>query len=138
VFANNDSGMTILLLDDEENILRSLTRLLRRDGYTILTANSAREAFDQLGTRDVQVVVSDQRMPDISGTEFLSQVKALYPETIRLVLSGYTDLKTVTEAINLGSIYKFLTKPWDDDELRREIREAFRAYETRRARDDAA
>lgn len=138
VFANNDSGLTILLLDDEENILRSLTRLLRRDGYTILTANNAREAFDQLGTRDVQVVVSDQRMPDISGTEFLSQVKALYPETIRLVLSGYTDLKTVTEAINLGSIYKFLTKPWDDEELRREIREAFRAYEARRARDDAA
>jgi diguanylate cyclase (GGDEF)-like protein/PAS domain S-box-containing protein len=137
-FAHNESGLTILLLDDEENILRSLVRLLRRDGYTVLTANSAREAFEQLGKRNVQVVVSDQRMPDISGTEFLSQVKALYPETIRLVLSGYTDLKTVTEAINLGSIYKFLTKPWDDDELRREIREAFRAYETRQARDDAA
>lgn len=65
-------------------------------------------------------------MPEMSGTEFFSAVKQMYPDTIRLVLSGYTDLKSVTDAINHGAIYKFLTKPWDDEELRAEIAEAFR------------
>jgi CheY-like chemotaxis protein len=131
-FSGNLDERTLLLLDDEENILRALTRLLRRDGYKILTASNAREAFELLGRHEVHVVISDQRMPDISGTEFLSQVRALYPDTERLVLSGYTDLRTVTEAINRGAIYKFLTKPWDDEELRREIREAFRTQSERR------
>jgi response regulator RpfG family c-di-GMP phosphodiesterase len=76
----------------------------------------------------VQVIVSDQRMPDGTGTEFLSRVKDLYPDTVRMVLSGYTDLESVTDAINRGAIYKFLTKPWDDDELRLRIQEAFRMY----------
>jgi diguanylate cyclase (GGDEF)-like protein/PAS domain S-box-containing protein len=131
-FSTSPDERTLLLLDDEENILRSLTRLLRRDGYKILTASNAREAFELLGRHEVHVVISDQRMPDISGTEFLSQVRALYPDTVRLVLSGYTDLRTVTDAINRGAIYKFLTKPWDDEELRREIREAFRTQSERR------
>ena len=74
----------------------------------------------------MQVVISDQRMPDMSGTEFLSRVRQLYPQTVRLVLTGYTDLESVTDAINRGAIYKFLTKPWDDDQLRDQIREAFR------------
>ena len=65
-------------------------------------------------------------MPDMSGTEFLSRVRQIYPATIRLVLTGYTDLQSVTDAINHGAIYKFLTKPWDDDQLREQIREAFR------------
>ena len=65
-------------------------------------------------------------MPDMSGTEFLSRVRQLYPDTVRLVLTGYTDLESVTGAINQGAIYKFLTKPWDDDQLREQIREAFR------------
>ncbi|MGD9584154.1 MAG: EAL domain-containing protein [Lysobacterales bacterium] len=122
---------TLLILDDEENIRRSLQRLLRRDGYRILLAASAAEAFDALARESVQVVVSDQRMPGMSGTEFLSQVRALYPDTVRIVLSGYTDLSSVTEAINRGAIYKFLTKPWDDEDLRRQIQEAFRRQEHR-------
>lgn len=71
-------------------------------------------------------------MSDMSGTEFLGRVKMLYPGTIRLVLSGYTDLNTVTEAINRGAIYRFLTKPWNDEELREHIRQAFRTYEEQR------
>jgi diguanylate cyclase (GGDEF)-like protein/PAS domain S-box-containing protein len=130
-FSAEAGERTLLLLDDEENIIRSLTRLLRRDGYKIISATSAREAFELLGRHHVQVVISDQRMPDISGTEFLSQVRGLYPDTVRLVLSGYTDLRTVTDAINRGAIYKFLTKPWDDEELRKEIREAFRTHDER-------
>ncbi len=121
-----DSGQTLLLVDDEPNILSSLTRLLRREGYRILTATSPLEAFELLAKQPVQVIVSDQRMPEMSGTEFLARVRQLYPDTIRLVLTGYTDIDSITGAINLGAIYKFLTKPWDDDLLREQIREAFR------------
>ena len=71
-------------------------------------------------------------MPDMSGTEFLSRVRDLYPDTVRLVLSGYTDLETITEAINQGAAYRFLTKPWSDNDLREHIRAAFRAAEQRR------
>jgi FixJ family two-component response regulator len=74
-------------------------------------------------------VVSDQRMPDMNGTEFLERVRDLYPDTMRMVLSGYTDLAMITDAINRGAIYRFLTKPWNDDELREHIRDAFRAHE---------
>lgn len=120
---------TLLILDDEENIRRSLMRLLRRDGYHILEAGSATEAFELLATNPVQVIVSDQRMPGMSGTEFLNQVKEMYPDTVRMVLSGFTDLASVTDAINKGAIYKFLTKPWDDEALRAQVLEAFRRYE---------
>jgi diguanylate cyclase (GGDEF)-like protein/PAS domain S-box-containing protein len=116
---------TLLLLDDEENILKALTRIFRRDGYRILSTTSIKEAFSLLATNDVQVIVSDQRMPEMSGTEFFSQVKAIYPNTVRIVLSGYTDLKSVTDAINEGAIYKFLTKPWDDQQIREQIQQAF-------------
>jgi diguanylate cyclase (GGDEF)-like protein len=122
---DKESDRTLLILDDEENILRALTRLLRRDGYRILTAKTPQEAFVLLAAHDVQVIVSDQRMPDMTGTEFFSSVKEMYPRTVRLILSGYTDLKSVTDAINRGSIYKFLTKPWDDELLRGEIAQAF-------------
>lgn len=117
---------TLLLLDDEPNILRSLTRTLRRDGYRILAAESAQQAFELLATQEVHVIISDQRMPDMSGTEFFKRVKELHPLAIQIVLSGYTDLKTVTAAINEGAIYKFLTKPWDDEELRLVVQQAFR------------
>lgn len=131
-FAENRPDRTLLLLDDEENVLRSLVRLFRRDGYRILAAGNVRDAFDLLAVNDVQVILSDQRMSDMSGTEFLGRVKMLYPGTIRMVLSGYTDLNTVTEAINRGAIYRFLTKPWNDEELREHIRQAFRTYEEQR------
>jgi diguanylate cyclase (GGDEF)-like protein/PAS domain S-box-containing protein len=124
---------TLLLLDDEENILRALTRVLRRDGYKILMATRAQDAFELLAKHEIQVILSDQRMPEMSGTEFLSRVKDLYPNTIRIVLSGYTDLKSVTDAINKGAIYKFLTKPWDDELLRQDVAQAFRELNEMRA-----
>ncbi len=123
---------TILLVDDEPNILRALSRVLRKDGYRILLAESADEAFKLLALNDVQLIISDQRMPKITGTEFLSRVKTIYPHTIRIVLSGYTDLKSVTDAVNQGSIYRFLTKPWDDEALREEIRRAFSTFHSTR------
>ncbi|MCG6659317.1 EAL domain-containing protein [Halomonas campisalis] len=135
---NGDAGsQTLLLLDDEANILRALTRTLRRDGYRIFTAETAQQAFEVLATEEVQVIISDQRMPEMSGTEFLGRVTELYPQTIQIVLSGYTDLKSVTAAINEGAVDKFLTKPWDDDELRLVVQQAFRKAAMLKVRDQA-
>ncbi len=120
---------TLLLVDDEENILMALKRLLRRDGYRILTATSGREGLDVLSRNRVDVIVSDQRMPGMTGVEFLGRVKDIHPEAVSIVLSGYTELQSVTDAINEGAIYKFLTKPWDDEHLRANIQEAFRRKE---------
>lgn len=120
---------TILLVDDEENILSSLRRLLRRDGYRILTAISAAEGLELLARNPVDVIVSDQRMPAMTGVEFLRRVKTIHPHIVRIVLSGYTELQSITDAINEGAIYKFLTKPWDDEQLRANIEEAFRHKE---------
>lgn len=120
---------TILLVDDEEDISAALTRLLRRDAYKILRAKNAREGLKLLAENPVGVVISDQRMPEMTGVEFLTQVRDLYPHTIRIVLSGYADIDAVMNAINQGAIYKFFTKPWDNENLRSEVLEAFRHHE---------
>ncbi|HEV7914981.1 MAG TPA: EAL domain-containing protein [Albitalea sp.] len=119
----------LLLLDDEPNILRSLRRVFRAQPWTVHTANSPDEAFELLARHPIGVVMSDQRMPLMRGTDFLARVKQLYPDTVRIVLSGYTELHSVTEAINEGAIYKFLTKPWNDRQLNEEIEQAFRQHE---------
>jgi diguanylate cyclase (GGDEF)-like protein/PAS domain S-box-containing protein len=124
--ANEPVQQTLLLVDDEVNILSALKRVLRREGYQVLTAENTDLAFELLAKFPVQVIISDQRMPGMSGTEFLERAKMLYPNTVRIILSGYTDLASITEAINRGAIYHFLTKPWEDDKLRAEVREAFR------------
>jgi EAL domain-containing protein (putative c-di-GMP-specific phosphodiesterase class I)/FixJ family two-component response regulator len=120
---------TLLLVDDEQNILGALRRLLRGGDFQILTANSGQAGLDMLAQNPVDVIVSDQRMPGMTGVEFLGIAKDLYPDTVRIVLSGYTELQSVTEAVNQGAIYKFLTKPWDDEQLRGHIEEAFRRKE---------
>jgi CheY-like chemotaxis protein len=116
---------TLLLVDDEENIIAALRRLLRAEGWKVLSATSAEQALHQMARHEVDVVLSDQRMPGMTGVELLRRAKELYPETIRLVLSGYTELQSITDAINEGAIYKFLAKPWDDEQLRAHLREAF-------------
>lgn len=120
---------TLLLVDDEQNILSALTRLFRRDGYRVLTANGGSAGLALLAENEVGVILSDQRMPEMSGSEFLSKVKAIHPDTVRIMLSGYTDLASVTDAINRGAIYKFLTKPWEDELLRDNVRQAFEHFE---------
>lgn len=120
---------TILLVDDEEDIGAALTRLLRRDGYRILRAKSGKEGLALLTNNEVGVIVSDQRMPEMTGVEFLTQVKVLYPKTIRIVLSGYADLEAVMDATNRGAVYKFFTKPWNNEALCAEVMEAFRHHE---------
>ena len=120
---------TLLLVDDEENITSALVRLLRRDGYRILRANSGEAGLELLAQNEVGVIISDQRMPGMTGVEFLSKVRERYPDTVRIVLSGYTELNSVTDAINRGAVYKFLTKPWEDELLRANVEEAFQRYE---------
>lgn len=120
---------TLLVVDDDENIVSSLKRLLRKDGYHIVTADCGEQGLQKLAQYEVDVIISDQRMPGMTGVEFLRRTKELYPETIRMVLSGYTELRSVTDAINEGAIYKFLTKPWDDEHVRRHIQEAFHQKE---------
>ncbi|MDE1885191.1 MAG: EAL domain-containing protein [Xanthomonadaceae bacterium] len=117
---------TVLVVDDEMGVRSALHRVLRRDGYRILTAASGEAGLKLLATQRVQLVISDQRMPGMSGAEFLDAVNRHYPETVRIVLSGYTDLATVTEAVNRGAVFKFFTKPWNDDELREGVRQAIR------------
>ena len=119
---------TLLLVDDESGIRAALTRMLRGDGYRILTASNGAEGLELLAVNPVQVIISDQRMPGMSGTEFLNVVKELYPDTVRIILSGYTDIEVVTESVNRGAVFKFLTKPWDDDLLREQVRDAFRRH----------
>jgi two-component system, NtrC family, sensor kinase len=120
----------ILCIDDEQNVLRSLTRLFLDDPYEILTAPSGAEGLlilDQSGT--VPVVISDYRMPGMNGVEFLTEVRKRWPETVRIVLSGYADTGAIVSAINEGQIYRFVAKPWNDDELRITVSNALERYD---------
>ena len=125
LFGQRSRQRTLLLVDDEENIVAALRRLLRAEGWLLLSATSAEQALQLLARHKVDVILSDQRMPGMTGVELLRRAKQLYPDTIRLVLSGYTELQSITDAINEGAIYKFLTKPWDDVQLRVHLHEAF-------------
>ena len=114
----------ILVVDDEENVLNSLQRMLDLEGYRVLTASSVAEGFDLLATRSIDVVISDLRMPVMDGNEFLERVKLIYPDVVRMILTGYPDLHAVTDAINRGTIFKFLVKPWEDKVLLTHVEEA--------------
>ena len=125
----NDSQHTVLCVDDEENILHALKRLLRREGYRLLTASSGAEGLKFFKEHDVHLVISDQRMPGMSGTDFLARVKENYPDSIRIVLTGFTEVDSITDSINMGHIYKFILKPWDDQNLKLEIRHGLEQYD---------
>ena len=116
---------TLLLVDDEPAILSSLKRLFRQDGYVILTAGSGPEGLALLAEHRVDIIISDQRMPGMSGVDFMRAAKTNYPDTIRIVLSGYSELQSITDAINEGLVYRFFTKPWDDEPLREQVGKAF-------------
>lgn len=125
------SDRAVLFVDDEQGVLNALKRLLRKEDYRVLTAQSGRQGLTLLENHNVQVIVSDQRMPEMTGTEFLKQAKDMYPETVRVVLSGYADLGSVLDAINKGEVYRFLTKPWNDKELTLSLRQCLEEYELR-------
>ncbi|MCA9393635.1 MAG: response regulator [Candidatus Omnitrophica bacterium] len=112
---------TILCVDDEECILSSLRRTLRTEGYEVLEALSGQMGLSILKDHDVDLVISDQRMPEMSGYEFLRQVKADYPSALRVMLSGYSDIDSLIRTINEGEILRFIPKPWDNEELKQII-----------------
>jgi putative nucleotidyltransferase with HDIG domain len=116
---------TVLFVDDEVNILKALQRLLRSEPMNVLCASRAQEALELLDRQECQVVVTDQRMPEMSGVDLLSQVRQRFPDIVRMMLTGYTEMDVAVDAINRGEIYRLITKPWNDDELRAIIRQAF-------------
>jgi len=120
----------ILCIDDEQNVLRSLKRLFLDDPYEVLTAPSGAEGLLILAQSEtVPVVISDYRMPGMNGVEFLSEVRKRWPGTVRIVLSGYADTGAIVSAINEGQIYRFVAKPWNDDELRVTVANALERYD---------
>jgi YesN/AraC family two-component response regulator len=125
----NDYKHTVLLVDDEEGIVNSLKRLLRKEGYQLLLASSGAEGLKVLERKDVHLVISDQRMPQMSGIEFFATVKERYPDAIRIILTGYTDVDSITESVNKGHVYKFFLKPWNDQSLKLEIKSALEQYD---------
>jgi signal transduction histidine kinase len=121
---------TILVVDDEPDLVQSLQGLLRLE-YHVLGATSGREALELLRKHEVHVILSDQRMPGMTGVELLQQARAEYPDAVRLLFTGYADIRAVIDAINQGSVYRYLTKPWDPGELETILRQAAEQYELR-------
>jgi len=120
----------ILFVDDEQSILNSLKRLLRKEPYTVHTALDGPTGLEILSRNpSIQVVVSDQRMPGMRGTDFLAKVKAAFPETVRIVLSGFAEASTIVEAINQGEVYRFVAKPWQDEDLKATFRQCLDHYD---------
>jgi len=115
---------TVLLVDDEQNILEGLTRVLRKESYEILTATAAEEAAGLLEEHAVDLIVSDEEMPGMSGTEFLARVAQDYPDVVRIVLTGHPSLSATLRAINEGKVYQFFTKPCNEIDLAITIRRA--------------
>jgi DNA-binding NtrC family response regulator len=122
---------TLLLVDNERGILSALHRLLRNEGYEILTAESALAGLEQMRAHKVGVVISDGLMYGMNGAQFLLEVRARFPDTVRIMLTGFTSPQVVHDAIRTCGLFRFLSKPWDNDQLRETIREAFLQYESK-------
>jgi len=108
----------VMLVDDEENVLNALVRCLRHGGYDLVTFPGPAEALEYLRENQVDVIVSDHRMPGMTGTEFLIKARKLYPDAVRVLLTGYADMDVAIRAVNEGKLFRFLTKPWQDEELK--------------------
>lgn len=125
----------VLLVDDEPSILSALRRLLRTPRYEVLTAESGAAALELLASTEVDLIISDMRMPNMSGAEFLARAQTFYPDTMRILLTGYSEIDSVVRAINEGGVYRYLNKPWDDQDL---LLTVAQALEQRRLRKETA
>src|SRR5437660_94492 len=119
---------TVLVVDDEADVVQSVQDLLRLD-YRVLGATRAADALALLQQEEVHIVMTDQRMPGMTGVEFLRQVRGQHPDAIRLLFTGYADIKAVIDAINRGNVYRYITKPWDPDELQAVVRDAVERHD---------
>lgn len=122
--APEEQQLTLLFVDDEANILSALKRLFRPHGYRIFTAESGRAALDILAQESIDLVVSDMRMPEMTGAQILEEVRSRWPETVRILLTGYADIGSTIDAINKGQIYRYISKPWDDNDITITVRQA--------------
>jgi response regulator RpfG family c-di-GMP phosphodiesterase len=120
---------TILCIDDEPNILSSLKRLFRAKGFQVRLAESGAAGLALLESEPVDLVISDMRMPEMDGTQFLAQVRVRWPETVRLLLTGYSDINSIIDAINRGEIFRYIAKPWDDNDIVLIVRQALERKE---------
>lgn len=127
-------SVRLLLVDDEENILRSLKRVLRNESYQLSTATSGDDALAQMAEAPYDLVISDARMPGMDGASLLAQVRNRWPDCIRILLTGYADMGATVKAINEGQIYRYIAKPWDDEELKLVIRQALAFQHSERRR----
>lgn len=124
---NSDLNINVLYVDDEENNLKAFRASFRRY-FNIFTAISAVEAKKILSENEIHVLITDQRMPGTLGTELLAQAVQDYPDQIRILLTGFSDIEAIKDAINRGQIYHYLQKPWNDNDLKETIENAYKIY----------
>lgn len=128
---NDQSKIRVLYVDDEKNNLLSFKASFRRD-FDITIAESGSEALNILEKNEFDIIITDQRMPEMTGIQFLESVLKLYPEPIRILLTGFSDIQAVIDAINKGQVYRYLTKPWNEDEIRQIIFSCYEVLSLRR------
>ncbi|MBI2282428.1 MAG: response regulator [Bacteroidetes bacterium] len=126
-----EKKINVLYIDDEPNNITSFRAAFRRS-FNIYSAESAEEALKIIEIEPVEVILSDQRMPKMTGIEFFQSILTTHPDPIRILITGYTDINAVIDAINIGQVYKYLTKPWIEHEVRTSILNAFELYDLRR------
>lgn len=126
-----EKNVHVLYIDDEVDNLTSFKATFRRN-FTITTAESADEALKILKEETIHVILSDQRMPKMTGIEFFESIQKTYPDPIRILITGYTDINAVIDAINLGQVYKYLTKPWIEDDVKIFVEKAYEVYRLRK------
>ncbi len=127
----SEERIKILYVDDEENNLNSFKAAFRRE-FDVTVAISAVEAKEKLKTDSFEIIITDQRMPGMTGVEFLASIISEYPEAIRMLLTGYADIQAVIDAINKGQIYQYITKPWDEQQMRVVITNAYEIFSLRK------
>ncbi|MBI1221956.1 MAG: response regulator [Bacteroidetes bacterium] len=123
-------AINVLYVDDEQNNLLSFKAAFRRD-FNVHTAISGSEALEIVKNEDINIIITDQRMPNMTGVEFLQRVIPIAPNPIRILLTGYSDINAVVDAINKGEVYRYLTKPWDNEFLKTTIRQAHEVFNLR-------
>lgn len=125
---NTEKEISVLFVDDDENALSSLKRLFAEEPLELFTAKSGKEALEILKNKEIGVIISDQRMPEMNGAQFLERAKRMAPYSVRMVLTAYADMTTAVDAINKGGAWRYITKPWDDNELVIAVKKAIETY----------
>mgnify|MGYP001197766729 CR=1 FL=1 len=123
--------INVLYVDDEIGNLTAFKASFRRD-FNIFIAESAEEGINVLDQNEIEIILTDQRMPETTGIEFLQSIMEKYPEAIRIMVTGFSDIEAVIDAINKGKVYKYITKPWDNDSLKITINQAYEVYQLRK------